>query len=535
MSEADDTRHRKLVVMIVGLMLAQIMAGIEGTIIVNALGYIVPELGSVELTPWVFVSYSLASATSTIVWGKLSDLYGRRWLYYLSIVVFVVGAIVCGTATTMGQLIAGRGVQGVGAGGLMTLTMIIIADVISPRERGRYQGYMGAMFAVATMLGPWVGGIIVDTTTWRWIFYMNLPLGLVGLAMGLITLRDVPFTRRESSIDWLGTSTLIVWVSASVLVATRGAEWGWGSAITIGLIVASVAGVVAFVAIERRAAEPVLPLELFREPVFSTTSVLAFFQGITMFAATALFPLFLQIVVGVSATNSGLLLAPGSLGMLAGSIGSGQLISRTGKYRRYPIIGAIATSVAFIGFGTMDTGTSLWEAVTYSTLAGIGLGLGFQTVMLAVQNRVDHAHLGAATSASQFFRSLGATYGGAILVTIYVSRLDYWLRELAGGSGLSAATLRDNPTQIRELDPAVQEAVITSFSRSITTALVVMLPVAIVSIFIARLVPEYPLRDQAAVGDPQRHRTAPDDRSDVISLDVQPSSDSTESVSHPTH
>lgn len=496
-----EIRHHRLVVLIVGLMLAQIMAAIESTIVTNAMWYIVPDLGGVSLAPWVFTSYLLASTASTLLWGKLSDLLGRRWLYYLSIVVFIAGSVISGLAPSMLVLVVGRTVQGAGAGGLFTLSMTIIADVISPRERGRYQGYMGAMFAVATMLGPWVGGVIVDHTTWRWIFFMNLPLGLAGLAMGVFTLRGLEFTRREHTIDWLGAGLLVGWVTALVLVTNRGSAWGWGSPLTLGLGAAGTAGVVAFVVHERRASEPVLPPELFRLRVFSSTSVLSFLQGFGMFAVTVLLPPFLQVVLGVNASSSGLLIAPVSLGMLVGSIGSGQLITRTGRYKVFPVVGSMLMTVGFVLLSRMDTTTHLWEAVPFAVMVGLGMGMGLQVAILAVQNKVDHAHLGVATSAGQFFRSLGSTFGSALVMTVYVSQLDHWLGRLSGGAALSADTLRANPAQIQNLEPGVHEAVVEAFSRSITTALAVVIPFVFVSVVAAWLIPEYPLRERAAVGD----------------------------------
>ncbi len=521
-TSATERRHRRLVLLVIGLMLAQIMAAIEGSIVINAMLYIVSDLGGISLAPWVFVSYGLASTASTLLWGKLSDLLGRRGLYFSSILIFMVGAVTCGMAPTMSVLVLGRTIQGVGAGGLFTLSMTILADVISPRERGRYQGYMGAMFAVATMLGPWIGGLIVDNTSWRWVFFMNLPLGAIGMAIGIVTLRNIPFHRREHVLDIVGAALLVVWVSALVLMTNRGSSWGWTSFRVVTLGVVGIGGLASFVMWERQAPEPVLPLHLFRMRVFTTTSVLAFLHGMAMFAATVLLPPFLQVALGVSASSSGLLLAPVSLGMLAGSIGSGQVISRTGRYRVFPVVGAVIATAGFAALAQLDTGSELWVAVAFGTMVGFGIGLGFQTAMLAVQNVVDHEHLGIATSAGQFFRNLGGTFGSALVLTVYLDRLDFWLRDLGGDLGLSADSLRDNPAQIREFAPDVRAAVEEAFARSITTAFAVVVPFVLVSIVAAWLIPEHPLRARALVGDDRDQATIPADLSSEISPALNP-------------
>jgi len=494
--------HRRLVVLILGLMLAQMMAAIEGTVVSTALPTIATDLGGFDLVPWVYIAYLLTTTASTPLWGKLSDLYGRARLYRLAIVLFMAGSLLAGVAPDMPLLVAARGFQGIGAGGLFALSMTILGDVISPRERGRYQGYMAGTFSVATVLGPLVGGLLVDYAHWRWIFLMNLPLGVAALVVSYRTLA-LPFTRREARIDWLGTVSLVVGVSVLVVHTQLGGdEFGWLSATSLLLFAVVASCLAVFVVAQRRAPEPLLPPRLFHEPLFTWGSVLSFLLGFTMFSVTLSAPLFLQIVSGVDATRSGLLIAPVTLGMLVTSVGSGTMMTRTGRYRVFPIVGTAVMIVGSVLLAAMGTDTRALTVSAWMFVFGMGVGGAMQVVLTATQSRVAHADLGVATSATNFFRSLGSTIGSAVLGAVLIGRLDHWLPRLVPGARLDAASLSQSPAEIRALEPAIRDGVIDAFARSLHTVFLIAVPACILAFLISWLLPEYPLRDDAAVRTP---------------------------------
>jgi EmrB/QacA subfamily drug resistance transporter len=496
--EAPLLTRGRMLVLITGLLLAQLVASIEGTVVSTAAPTIVADLGGLKQISWVFTGYLLTSTASTPLWGKLSDLLGRRRLYELAIVIFMTGSILCGAATSMGMLIVARIVQGVGAGGIFTLTMTIMGDVMSPRERGKYQGYMMSVYAVATVLGPLVGGVLVDHATWRWIFYMNIPLGLAALVLSRLTLR-LPFARREHVIDYLGAALLLMWVVATLLVMQLGNDWGWLSTQTLSISALAVAGMAAFVWQERRAAEPVLPLHLFRERIFAVGATVQFFTGAAMFVIAIYCPLFLQVVTGQRATQSGLLVIPMTIGMLVGSSGCGRRLTRTGRYRWYPVIGCALMALSAVLLASMGRGTNRVETSGFMLLFGVGAGFVFIVVLLGVQNRVAHTDLGIATSAVNFFRSLGNTLGTAIFGAIFIAQLDKQLLRLTPGSGLRAETLRDSPEQIRQLEPALRDPVIQSFTNALHTVFLWTAPFCIIAFVLAWFIPEHPLRTRAAL------------------------------------
>jgi EmrB/QacA subfamily drug resistance transporter len=495
----DAAEHRRLIVLIMGLMLAQMMAAIEGTVVSTALPTIATELGGFDLIPWVYIAYLLTATATTPLWGKLSDLYGRTRLYQGAIVVFIVGSVLAGAATSMQALVAARAIQGVGAGGLFALSMTILGDVISPRERGRYQGYMAGVFSVATILGPLVGGLLVDFAHWRWIFFMNLPLGIAGLVVSHRTLR-LPFTRRQARIDVVGSVSLLVWVTALVVeTQLGGSRFPWASPTSIALIVLALGGLAVFVDAQRRAPEPLLPPHLFREPLFTLGNGLSFLLGFGMFATTLSAPLFLQIVVGVNATRSGLLIVPMTLGMLLTSVASGNLMTRTGRYRPFPIIGTGLMVIGSVLLAGMGVGTGAWTVAAWMFVFGMGVGGAMQVVMTAIQSRVTHADLGVATSATNFARSLGSTIGSAVLGAVLIARLDHWLPRLVPDAAVDAASLSQGPAEIRAMPPAMRQGVVEAFARSLDTVFMVAVPVCILAFALAWLLPEYPLRDDAAV------------------------------------
>jgi EmrB/QacA subfamily drug resistance transporter len=496
---APNFSRRRMLVLITGLLLAQLIASIEGTVVSTAAPTIVADLGGLKQISWVFTGYLLTSTATTPLWGKLSDLFGRRRLYELSIVIFMVGSVLCGAATTMGTLVAARMLQGVGAGGIFTLTMTIMGDVLSPRERGKYQGYMMSVYATATVLGPLVGGLLVDHAHWRWIFYMNIPLGFAALVLSRMTLK-LPFTRRDHSIDYLGATLLIMWVVAALLVMQLGNDWGWLSANTLTLALIAIVSVVLFIVQERRATEPILPLHLFRERIFAVGASVQFFVGAAMFVIAIYCPLFLQVVTGQKATDSGLLIIPMTIGMLGGSTFGGRRLTRTGRYRWYPVVGCALMSVATILLAAMDRATNKFETSAFMFLFGVGAGFVFIVVLVGVQNKVGHEDLGIATSAINFFRSLGNTLGTAIFGAVFIAQLDSQLARLTPGTGLTADTLRESPAQIRQLEPILQDNVIQSFTNALHYVFLFTVPFCVIAFALSWFIPEHPLRESSAIG-----------------------------------
>lgn len=496
-SAAGLTRKRMLV-LLTGLLLAQLVASIEGTVVSTAAPTIVADLGGLDQISWVFTGYLLTSTATTPLWGKLSDLFGRRHLYELAIVIFMLGSVLCGAATNMNMLIAARILQGVGAGGIFTLTMTIMGDVMSPRERGKYQGYMMSVYATATVLGPLVGGLLVDHAHWRWIFYMNIPLGFAALLLSRVTL-NLPFARRHHAIDYAGAALLLLWVVAALLVMQLGNDWGWASAQTIGVAAVAIVGLALFLLQEHRAAEPVLPLRLFRERIFAVGATIQFFTGAAMFVIAIYCPMFLQVVTGQKATDSGLLVIPMTIGMLMGSTFGGRRLTRTGRYRWFPVVGCAVMSLGTALLAAMGRDTSKFETSAFMLLYGVGAGFVFIVVLVGVQNRVAHEDLGIATSAINFFRSLGNTLGTAIFGAIFIAQLDKQLLRLAPGSGLSADTLSDSPEQIRQFEPVLRDGVIQSFTNALHIVFLLTVPFCVIAFVLSWFVPEHPLRAHAAI------------------------------------
>ena len=388
--------HREILVVFSGLMLGMLLAALDQTIVATALPTIVGDLGGLNHLSWVVTAYLLASTASTPLYGKISDLYGRKIMFQAAIVLFLVGSVLSGAAQNMGQLIGFRAIQGLGAGGLMAMAMAIIGDIVSPRERGRYQGYTGAVFAVSSVAGPLAGGFFVDHLSWRWVFYINVPIGLLALVVTSSVLR-LPFVKRPHRIDYLGSALLVGAVTCLLLVAVwGGSEYAWGSPTIVGLAVAGAVLIGLFVVQERRAAEPVLPLRLFANSVFTVGSVASFLVGASMFAAIIFVPLYLQIVNGASPTESGLQLIPLMLGLIVGSVGSGRLITKFGRYKMFPVAGTATMSLGLYLLSRWDADTSRLIQVVYMAVLGLGVGLVMQVLVLAVQNAVDHRDLGIA-------------------------------------------------------------------------------------------------------------------------------------------
>jgi EmrB/QacA subfamily drug resistance transporter len=411
--------RRQVQLVFIALMLAMLLAALDQTIVSTALPTIVGDLGGLSQLSWVVTAYILTSTVSAPLYGKIGDLYGRKRIFQAAIVIFLVGSALSGLSQNIGQLIAFRAIQGLGAGGLIVGAQAIIADVVSPRERGRYMGYFGAVFGLATVAGPLLGGYFVDNLSWRWVFYINLPLGALALLATALFLR-LPVSHVHHRIDYLGAALLAAGVSSLVLLTTwGGTEYAWGSAEIIGLGIAGVVLLAAFVFVERRVAEPIVPLDLFRNSVFSVSSAVGFIVGFAMFGAIVFLPQYQQIVKGVSPTTSRLLLLPLMAGLLVASIGSGQLITRYGRYKLFPITGTALMTLGLFLLSTLGPKTSQVVSSIYMAVLGLGLGLVMQVLVLAVQNSVEYRDLGTATSVSTFFRSIGGSFGVAIFGTIF--------------------------------------------------------------------------------------------------------------------
>jgi EmrB/QacA subfamily drug resistance transporter len=485
--------RREILVVFSALMLAVLLAALDSTIVATALPTITADLGGLDQLSWVVTAYLLASTISTPVYGKLGDLYGRKSVFLGSIVIFLGGSALCGLSQNMGELIAFRGLQGIGGGGLIVLAQAIIGDVVSPRERGRYQGLFGAVFGVSSVAGPLIGGFLVDNASWRWIFYVNLPIGALALAV-IVAGLDIPYERREARIDIAGTALLALGTGCIVLLTTLGGnQWAWGSWQSVGLAIVGVLALIAFVGVERRAEEPVLPLALLANRTFAVAAGIGFIVGVALFGATTYMPLFLQVVTGASATQSGLELLPLIAGLLVTSIGSGQLIARWGRYKPFPIAGTAIMTVGFLLLSTMGPGTSAVTRSVNMLVVGIGIGLVMQVLVLAVQNAVDYGDLGVATSGATFFRSIGGSIGVAVFGAIFSNRLSHELAKL-GATPPGVRGGRVEPSAIERLPAAIRGEVIGAYSDALTSVFLVAAPIAFAGFLLAWLLPEKPLR-----------------------------------------
>jgi EmrB/QacA subfamily drug resistance transporter len=478
------------------LLLVLLLASLDQTIVSTALPTIVGDLGGIEHLSWVVVAYLLASTIVGPVYGKLGDLYGRKIVLQTAIVIFLVGSALCGLSQNMAELIAFRAVQGIGGGGLIVTTIAVVGDLIPPRDRGKYQGFFGAVFGVSTVIGPLLGGFFVDNLSWRWIFYVNLPVGGVALVVIAVTFHASAVHVRHK-IDYLGATLLAAGLSAIVLFTSLGGTtWDWGSTQMVVLAVLGVVFLVAFVFVERSAAEPILPLALFRNRIFTTTSAIGFIVGLALFGAVTYLPLYLQIVKGRSPTESGLALTPLMLGVLVTSIGSGQLISRFGRYKPFPIAGTAVMTVSMYLLGNLGVSTPIWQTALYLVLLGLGLGMTMQVLVLAAQNAVPYELLGVATSGSTLFRQIGGSIGVSLFGAIFANRLAFHLASaLPPGAKVPGAA---NPEAVRHLPFLVRSAYVQSFSVSLRPVFEVAAAISAVAFVLTWFLREVPLRQSAA-------------------------------------
>jgi len=489
-------------VVFAGLMLVMLMAALDQTIVATALPTIVGDLGGLNQLSWVVTAYLLAQTIVTPLYGKLGDMVGRKVVLQVGLVIFLIGSALCGLAQNMTMLILFRGLQGLGGGGLMVSTMAAIGDVVSPRERGRYQGYFGAAFGVASVLGPLLGGALTSGVSWRAIFYVNLPIGVIAFLVLQATLPSRKSNERQH-IDWLGAGLLAGALASLVLGCTwGGTTYPWGSAQILGLFAAAIVLLIAFTVVESRAREAVLPPALFRIRTFSISSAMGLVVGFALFGSITYLSLYLQDVLGSSPTAAGLQTLPLMAGLLLTSIGSGQIITRTGHYRTFPIVGTGIMVVGLVLLSRLGVHTSHALASAYMFVLGLGLGCVMQVLVLAVQNAVDYAQLGVATSGATLFRSIGGTVGTAVLGTIFNNRLDANLRSAFAGhsnAALNGASSSSglSKAQLERLPPALHLDYLHAFTNSLSTVFEVAAAIGACAFVLSWLLPENKLRDTA--------------------------------------
>lgn len=527
--------HREILTILGGLMIGMFLAALDQTIVATSIRTIGDDLDGLSLQAWVTTAYLMTSTIATPLYGKLSDLYGRKPFYLLAVALFVLGSLLSGTADSMYQLAAYRGLQGLGAGGLMSLAITILGDLVAPRQRARYQAYFLAVWGTSSVLGPVIGGFfagadqILGITGWRWVFLVNVPIGVVGLAVIWRVLHLPPTRRIDHRIDWPGALALILGLVPLLLIAEQGREWGWGSTRALLCYGVGAIGVLAFLVIERSyGRDALLPLALFRERTFSLGAGANLALGLAMFGGLATLPLYLQIVRGLSPTEAGLTLIPFTVGIMAGSILSGQLTSRTGRYKIFPVVGTVLIALGSLLFSRLRADTGLPEIFGYSVVFGVGLGLCMQSLVLAVQNAVHVRDMGVATSSSLFFRQIGGTLGTAVFLSILFStvgdNIAAALRRAAGTADFQAALADpavqadpankpvldlvagggsppslDDSSFIDAMDPRLAHPFLVGFTESVDLVLLIGAAVTVLAVLLVVLMPELPLRDVSGI------------------------------------
>ena len=499
--------HRQILVVMGGLMAGMFLAALDQSIVGTALPRITSELGGIDKLSWVVTAYLLTQTASTPLWGKISDLYGRKLIFQAAIITFLTGSLLAGLSQSINELIAFRAVQGLGGGGLFALALATMGDIVPPRERGRYGGYFGAVFGTSSVLGPVLGGFFTDGPGWRWIFYVNIPIGIAALAITTSALK-MKHVRRDHTIDYVGATTIVAGVSSFLLYTTwAGPDHGWTSSLGIGLVAAGLVLTVLFVLVEARAAEPIIPLELFKLSVFRTSNLYSFIIGFAMFGGIVFLPVYLQVVDGMSPTRSGLSLLPMVVGIFSTSISSGIIMSRTGRYKVFPIMGAVTVMVALYLLSLLSVGSPYWQAGIYFWLFGAGLGLSMQIIVTIVQNAVDRRHMGTATSSVAFFRSMGGTFGAAVFGAILTARFATHLADQLGGIGSGAAQIgggnvTGNVQKIQQLPEPIHGFVLNAYADSLHDVFLWAIPVVLVALGISLFIRELPLKArQVATAD----------------------------------
>ncbi|HVI36372.1 MAG TPA: MDR family MFS transporter, partial [Gaiellales bacterium] len=542
--------HRQIMTILVGLLLGMFLAALDQTVVSTAIRTIADDLHGYDLQAWATTAFLITSTIATPLYGKLSDMYGRRPFYLFAIAVFVVGSALCGMAQSMYELAAFRAFQGIGAGGLMSLALAIIADIVPPRERSKYQGYFMAVFGTSSVLGPVIGGFLAGQATilgisgWRWIFYVNVPLGILAFLV-VFRVLHLPHTRREHRIDWPGSLALITFLVPILIVAEQGRIWGWGSSRSVTCYVIGGIGVVAFFLAERMMGdEALLPIKLFQNRTVGISSIASVILGMGLFGGIACLPLYLQIVKGASPTAAGLLLLPMTLGIMTGSIVSGQLISRTGRYRHFPIIGSALLVLSLFGFHYIGADTPLWRSMILMVVFGVGLGFNMQPLTLAVQNAVSPRDIGVATSSATFTRQIGGTIGTAVFLSILFSavpdRLQTAFRTIApsadfqaalkapqgnaganqafisglqsaqsGGSGGAFDSALNDSSFIQQIDPRLARPFLVGFSEAIDLVFLIGSAVMVVAFVVLWFLPNVELRSGSSYAE--RGRADADD------------------------
>jgi EmrB/QacA subfamily drug resistance transporter len=496
-SQPSSGPRREILIVLPGLLLAIMIAMLDQLVVSTALPRIVGDLGGLNHLAWVVTAYVLASTVTTPLYGKLGDLYGRKRLLMIAIVIFLIGSALSGLAHSMDQLIAFRAIQGLGAGGLMVGALATIGDLVSPRERGQYMGYMMGAMTLAMIAGPLVGGYITDSFSWRWIFYINLPIGAAALIYLGLTLH-LPGRRIEHRVDYLGAAVLAVAATALVLLLTwGGGQYAWGSPQILILGVITVLATAAFLAIEARAAEPVLPLHVFRNLNFSLATAMSFLLGLALFGALTFLPLYQQTVQHASATTSGLLLIPLLLGSTATSIIGGQITTKTGRYKALPIAGGAIMTFAMYMLTHLGPDTSRLTSGIYFAILGIGMGFLMQITTLIVQNSVEPKDMGVASSSRTFFQQIGGSIGVSLFGVIFTRRLTESLRAQLPGVHLHTSNGQLDPATINQLPALIRHAAFVGISHGIDGVFIWAVPTAALVFVLAWLVKEIPLRGRS--------------------------------------
>ena len=495
--------HREVMIVLPGLLLAILLAMLDNLIVSTALPRIVGDLGGVAHLSWVVTAYILASTITTPFYGKLGDMYGRKRFFIAAIVIFRAGSALSGLSTSMAELITFRAIQGLGAGGLMVGAMATLGDIVAPRERGRYMSYMMVVMMLATIGGPLIGGFITTSFSWRWIFYINIPVGGAALVYIISTLH-LPVKRVSHKVDYLGGALLGLAAVSLVLLATwGGTEYRWGSGQIIGLALLAAAATVAFCLVETRVAEPILPLHVFRNRNFSVTMALTFLTGLAMFGAMTFLPLYQQTVQGESPTISGLALTPMMLGVTITSIVAGQVTTKTGRYKIFPVLGGAIMGLGMYLLTNLDVATTRFTSAIYYVVLGLGMGFLMQMVSLIAQNSVQQKDMGVASSGRMFFQQIGGSLGVAAFGAIFARRLTQSLAAAAAGSGvhIKASGGQLNPATVNSLPAAIKHDVFDAIAHAVQGVFIWALPAALLIFVLALFIKEVPLRGRAPAGE----------------------------------